>query len=68
MFKKTDFYPFLSAKIKIKIFRKIYNVDFHPRVKSGAITKDQAFREFMKNFADKNGDGIITREVVQILS
>ena len=39
----------------------VYNVDFHPKVQNGQITRDEAFLEFLKNFGDKNCDGMITK-------
>ena len=45
------------------INRGIYNAALHPKVQKGEMTQDQVFLEFLSNFADKNKDGIVTREV-----
>ena len=41
--------------------RGVYNCSFHPKVRSGEWTEEQAFREFLGNFNDKNRDGRITK-------
>ena len=40
----------------------VYNVDFHPKFKSGEMTREEIFVDFLQNFGDKNRDGIITKE------
>ena len=36
-------------------------MSFHPKVKSGELTEDQAFGEYLQNFGDSNRDGKITK-------
>ena len=44
-------------------FRGVFNASLHPKVQKGEMTEEQVFLEFMSNFADRNKDGKITREV-----
>ena len=40
----------------------MYNCSQHPKVKSGEVSEDEIFVEFLQNFGDRNKDGTITRE------
>ena len=51
-----------SGKIEFKEIESRYNVKHHPKVQTGQMTPEQALREFMANFADKNRDGTITKK------
>ena len=51
-----------SGKIEFKEIESRYNVKHHPKVQNGTMTPEQALREFMANFADKNRDGTITKK------
>lgn len=42
--------------------RGVYNCSHHPKVQRGQMTEDQAFREFLQSFNDKNHDGRITKD------
>lgn len=42
--------------------RGVYNCSYHPKVRSGEITEDQALMEFLQNFNDRNRDGRIQYE------
>ena len=37
----------------------VYDVSMHPKYQSGEMTEDEIFDEFLTNFGDKNGDGMI---------
>lgn len=52
-----------NGYITVDDLRGVYNTSAHPKVQKGEMTQDQAFTEFLKNFADRNGDGKITKEV-----
>ena len=49
-----------SRTITASDLKPVYNTSSHPRVVSGDITDDEAFLEFLANFADRNNDGRIT--------
>ena len=38
-----------------------FNADNHPKVISGEMTVDQVFTQFLAQFGDKNGDGMISK-------
>ena len=40
----------------------IYDVSMHPKFQNGEMTEEEIFGEFLSNFGDKNGDGLISRE------
>ena len=40
----------------------VYRVDMHPKYKSGEMTEEEIFLEFLQNFGDKNQDGQITKD------
>lgn len=42
--------------------RPVYNSSLHPKVQQGLFTEEQAFRDFLSNFNDRNRDGRITRD------
>lgn len=42
--------------------RGVYNCSHHPKVQRGEMTEDQAFREFLQSFNDRNRDGRITKD------
>ena len=41
--------------------RVVFSPLNHPGVASGQVTEDEAFLEFLSNFADENNDGSITK-------
>ena len=50
-----------SGSITASDLKAVYNVSSHPRVISGDMTEDEAFLEFLSNFADRNNDGRISQ-------
>jgi len=42
--------------------RPVYNSSLHPKVQQGIFTEEQAFRDFLSNFNDRNRDGRISRD------
>ena len=42
--------------------RGVYNCRFHPKVQDGTWTEEDAFRELLSNFNDRNRDGRISKE------
>ena len=42
--------------------RGVYNCSHHPKVQRGEMTEDQAFREFLTSFNDRNRDGRVTKD------
>ena len=52
-----------SGYIDAADLKSVYNTMLHPKVKSGEMTQDQVFMEFLQNFGDKNKDGKIERRV-----
>ena len=48
--------------IESRDLRNVYNSSLHPKVKEGTFTEEQAFRDFLSNFNDRNRDGRITRD------
>ena len=42
--------------------RGVYNCSHHPKVQRGEMTEDQAFREFLQSFNDRNHDGRVTKD------
>ena len=40
----------------------VYDVSMHPKFQNGEMTEEEIFAEFLSNFGDKNGDGLINRE------
>jgi len=51
-----------SGYIDAADLRGLYNTSFHPKVRSGQITEEQALAEFLANFNDANRDGRIQKE------
>jgi len=51
-----------NGYIDVNDLRGVYNTAFHPKVRSGQITEDQALAEFLGNFNDRNRDGRIQKE------
>ena len=49
-----------SGFITASDLKPVYRTSCHPRVVSGEITDDEAFLEFLANFADRNNDGRIS--------
>ena len=39
----------------------VYTVDEHPKFKTGEMSEEEIFNEFLQNFGDKNNDGKITK-------
>ena len=39
----------------------VYNCSHHPKVRSGEMTENDVFREFLAHFGDKNGDGKVSK-------
>lgn len=39
----------------------VFNCDLHPKVQNGEMTVDEVFTQFLAQFGDKNGDGMITK-------
>jgi Ca2+-binding EF-hand superfamily protein len=39
----------------------VYNASMHPKFKSGEMTEEQVFMEFLGNFGDRNKDGKIDK-------
>ena len=39
----------------------VYDCSNHPKVMSGEMTNDEVFTQFLGQFGDRNGDGIITK-------
>ena len=50
-----------SGSITAADLKPVYNVSCHPRVMSGEITADEAFLEFLANFADRDNNGRISK-------
>ena len=50
-----------SGSINAADLKATFPASSHPRVISGEITDDEAFLEFLANFADRNNDGKITQ-------
>eukprot|EP00744_Colponema_vietnamica_P010612 GILI01014984.1.p1 GENE.GILI01014984.1~~GILI01014984.1.p1 ORF type:complete len:194 (-),score=55.78 GILI01014984.1:303-884(-) len=48
--------------IEVDDLEGVFNARGHPKVKSGEWTERQALGDFLKNFNDRNGDGVISRE------
>jgi len=42
--------------------RVVYDTSQHPKVKSGEMTDEEVFVQFLASFGDRNGDGSITRQ------
>ena len=40
----------------------VYDVSMHPKYQNGEMTEEEIFGEFLANFGDRNGDGLINRE------
>ena len=57
-FNKDDTNDYIDAKD----LEGVYDVRMHPKFKSGEMTKNQIFNEFLANLGDKNRDGKITKE------
>jgi Ca2+-binding EF-hand superfamily protein len=51
-----------SGYIDANDLRGVYNCTMHPKVKSGQMTEEQAFREFLGSFNDKDRNGQITKD------
>lgn len=51
-----------SGYIDANDLRGVYNCSHHPKVRSGAMTEDQALAEFLQNFNDRNRDGRIQKD------
>ena len=51
------------GKINAVDLRSSYNYEAHPKFKSGEMTGDQVFVEWLGNFADVDEDGCILRDV-----
>eukprot|EP01116_Phalansterium_solitarium_P016863 TRINITY_DN400_c1_g12_i1.p1 TRINITY_DN400_c1_g12~~TRINITY_DN400_c1_g12_i1.p1 ORF type:complete len:419 (-),score=144.48 TRINITY_DN400_c1_g12_i1:255-1511(-) len=49
-----------SGGITLDEVAAVYDVTLHPMVKAGKMTAEEALRVFMKQWGDKDGDGIIT--------
>jgi Ca2+-binding EF-hand superfamily protein len=58
----TKFDTNQNGFINAEDLKGVYCVSSHPKVISGEMTEDEAFLEFLANFADRNNDGTITRE------
>ena len=39
----------------------VYDCSMHPKVQNGEMTADEVFTQFLGQFGDKNGDGMITK-------
>ena len=50
-----------SGRVDWRDIVKAYDVTNHPDVRTGALSKEDASRAFMKSW-DKNGDCVVTRE------
>ena len=42
--------------------RVVYDTSHHPKVRSGEMTSEEVFVEFLASFGDVNGDGTITKQ------
>ena len=51
-----------SGQIDRNDLHGIYDVSMHPKFQNGEMTEEEIFGEFLSNFGDKNGDGLISRE------
>ena len=40
----------------------VYDVSMHPKYQNGEMTEEEIFGEFLANFGDRNGDGLINRD------
>jgi Ca2+-binding EF-hand superfamily protein len=47
--------------VNIRDLKGVFNASSHPKVKSGEITEDQVFDQFIRNFNDPSGEGKIDR-------
>ena len=50
-----------SGVITAADMRGVYNASRHPKVRSGEMTEEQVFTEFLSRFGDKDGDGKVTK-------
>ena len=51
-----------SGKIDRNDLHGVYDVSMHPKYQNGEMTEEEIFNEFLSNFGDKNGDGLINHE------
>ena len=51
-----------DGRITAADLRTVYNCSQHPKVRSGELSEDDVFVQFLQNFGDKNRDGTITKE------
>ncbi|KAL4435085.1 hypothetical protein ABPG74_003578 [Tetrahymena malaccensis] len=56
-FQKFD--PHNTGFVEIRDLRGVYNCDHHPKIKTGQMTQEQVFVEFLQNFCDNSKDGKI---------
>lgn len=48
-----------SSYIDIRDLKGVFNATSHPKVKIGELTEDQVFDQFLRNFNDHTGEGMI---------
>jgi len=58
----------LCSKITIADIKQLYNARQHPLVKTGQMTEEQVFKEFLNNFDSPVTDGVITAEEFEVWS
>lgn len=51
-----------NGYIDSRDLRPVYNSSLHPKVQQGLFTEEQAFRDFLSNFNDRQRDGRISRD------
>jgi len=50
-----------SGKIDRNDLHGVYDVSMHPKFQNGEMTEEEIFDEFLGNFGDRNGDGMIDK-------
>ncbi len=51
-----------SGQIDRNDLHGVYDVSMHPKFQNGEMTEEEIFGEFLSNFGDKNGDGLISKD------
>lgn len=50
-----------NGRVNSSDLKTVYDCTGHPKVRSGEMSEDEVFVNFLQNFGDKNKDGTITR-------
>ena len=51
-----------NGAIEMNEVKMVYNAKLHPKVIEGTMTEDEVCIEFLRDFADVNGDGRISKK------